>query len=67
MTVTVVGQDDGSKRRATCYRCCAVVEFHRMDIKMGYLYSMGEYDGSYTYVVCPRCGEKIHTKEEPAK
>lgn len=59
MAVEKVGQDETVKIKAVCKNCGAVLEFYRKDVKTQSLYSMGEYDGSYDYVDCPECNNRV--------
>ncbi len=59
MAVRKVGQDKGKERKITCKHCGAKLAFYPKDVKTQSLYSMGEYDGSYDYIVCPQCNQHV--------
>lgn len=61
MTVTVVGQDESKKKRATCKRCGAQLEFYEVDVETHSYTSMGESDTA-SYVECPQCKNKVWVK-----
>lgn len=65
MGVRKVGQSAKVKRRATCKNCGARLEFYRQDVKTQTLYSYGEQDGSYDYVVCPQCDQRVELRRYP--
>jgi DNA-directed RNA polymerase subunit RPC12/RpoP len=58
-----VGQDDSVKRKVTCKRCGAKLEFLPKDVKTELLYSMNELDGSYDYIDCPQCKTRIELRK----
>lgn len=62
MSVKKVGQDKNKQRKATCNNCGAVLQFYPKDVKSQALYNMAEYDGSYNYVVCPQCKQRVTVK-----
>lgn len=57
--VKVVGRDATKKKKATCARCGAKLEFYQKDVQTRHLSSMGESDGSYDYVRCPDCNAEV--------
>jgi len=54
-----VGQDKKIIRKATCKQCGAKLEYYPKEIKSQALYSMGEYDGTHYWIVCPECNKEV--------
>jgi DNA-directed RNA polymerase subunit RPC12/RpoP len=62
MAVRKTGQDKKKERHATCNNCGAKLAFYQQDIKSEALYSYGEYDGCYWYIICPECKSRVIVK-----
>lgn len=59
MTITIVGDDENKKRRATCGYCSAILEYTQADTKT---YIVRDYSGcseTYRRIICPRCKEPL--------
>lgn len=56
----VVGFDESVKKRCTCRKCAAIVEYVPNEVQEDY---STDYTGSkdyYKYIQCPNCSNKIH-------
>lgn len=63
MAIEIVGEDEKSKRKATCKQCGAILEFLPADIQTG---EVSDYTGSsdtYYWIDCPRCKNAIQVRE----
>lgn len=45
-----------------CKRCGITFQFLPVEVKTEVLYSMCEYAGSYDYISCPSCNNRITIK-----
>jgi DNA-directed RNA polymerase subunit RPC12/RpoP len=62
MAIEIVGENESAKRRATCRKCGAVLEYLPVDVKVR---EVGDYSGEINTVYsieCPRCKGRIYVK-----
>jgi len=55
--VMVVSQPEA--KRVTCYRCECVLEYTYKDVRGGGSFDYHGVDGTYVYIMCPNCNNKI--------
>ena len=55
--VMVVSQPEA--KRTTCKRCGCVLEYSFKDVREGGMWDWTGLDGTYKYITCPRCDDKV--------
>lgn len=65
MAIRVVNEepDESVIKNAICKHCGVKVEYLPIDEKEQKMYFMGEYEGYYKYIDCPKCNNRIETKK----
>lgn len=58
----IIGRDEDKAKQVTCKNCGSILRYWPREVQEKRLYSFGEYDGTYYWIVCPECNEGVPLK-----
>lgn len=56
---TVVGFEEQLKKRCTCGKCTAIVEYIPREVESASSMDYGGFTDTYWFIHCPNCGNKL--------
>jgi DNA-directed RNA polymerase subunit RPC12/RpoP len=59
---TVVGYNQSVKKKCTCHKCSAIIEYVQNEVQDEKHYDYGGGCDMYYYISCPNCGNKVSVK-----
>jgi len=59
---TVVGYDQAAKKRTTCHKCSAIIEYVQNEVYDELHHDYGGGSDVYYFISCPNCGGKVSVK-----
>jgi RNase P subunit RPR2 len=60
--VDIVGYDESVKKRVTCRKCSAILQYVPKEVKSHKSYDYGGGCDINYYVTCPACSEKVYVR-----